>query len=190
MQCLYDNVADARNALPVPVHDPLAWLEFMKNEADGWHALVDKLFYVQSCLDRQAQPVETVQLTFVCDICANPKPAFCTAKALAQHKRIKHKMRSNIRCYIDDSGVCPCCKNTYHTRYRVLTHLQNPKKPECKDYILNSGRVSMLPSEFVQKLDVMDNIAIREARKQGFTHPKIKKPARRADGACIGCVRT
>ena len=162
----------------------------MLNQADKWHALIGNIFYVQSCLDRQAPTIPTIQLTFVCEICTSPRPAFCTAKALAQHKRIKHKMRNNIRCYIDDSGVCPCCKNIYHTRYRVLTHLQNPQKPECKDYVSNSGHVRILPNETIQQLDEMDKIAIREARKQGLTHPKVKMPARRADGACIGCVRT
>ena len=111
LQCLYDNVADARNALPMPGQDPSAWFDFMLNRADNWHALVGQLFYVQSCLDRQAPTIPTIQLTFVCEICTSPRPAFCTAKALAQHKHIKHKMRNNIRCYIDDRGICPCCKN-------------------------------------------------------------------------------
>ena len=74
--------------------------------------------------------------------------------------------------------------------YRVLTHIQNPKKPECKLYILNSGSVRALPNDVVQELDELDNIAIREARKQGHTHPRVKAPARRADGKCIGCART
>ena len=95
-----------------------------------------------------------------------------------------------MRLYVDDSGVCSCCKHIYHTRYRVLTHLQNPKKPACKDYVLNSGNASALPNHVVQKLDEMDKMAIREARKQGHTHPKVMKPAIRADEACIGCART
>ena len=109
---------------------------------------------------------------------------------MAQHCRIKHKMRNALRLYVDGSGVCPCCSNIYHKRYQVSTHLENPKKLACKEYILNSGKVPTLPSDAVQKLDEMDKLAIREARKQGYTHPKVTKPAQRADGACIGCVRT
>ena len=131
-----------------------------------------------------------MQLVFECDLCPCPRPAFSTSKALAQHKRIKHQRRNELRCFVDDSGICPACKNVYYTRYRVLTHLQNPKKPECKHFVLHSGTVSALPNETVQKLDEMDKIAIREARKQGHTHPKVTKPARRADGTCIGCART
>ena len=128
------------------------------------------------------------QFTFKCELCAAPQPAFPTSKALAQHMRIKHKMRNAVRCYVDESGVCPACRNVYHTRYRVLTHLMNPKKPACKQFVLNSGQVRALPTDVVQKLDVMDKIAIREARKQGHTHPKVTKPAVRSHGACKECA--
>ena len=106
------------------------------------------------------------------------------AKALAQHQRIKHSMRSVLRFYVDGTGICPSCKNIYHSRYRVLTHLSSPKKPICKEYVLCSGKVSALPNDVVQHLDEIDKTLIREARKQGRTHPKVTIPARRAQGAC------
>ena len=73
----------------------------------------------------------------------------------AQRKRIKHQMRNAVRFYIDGSGVCPTCKNVYHTTYRV--HVQDPKKPECKLHILRSGSVRALPNDVVQELDELDN---------------------------------
>ena len=165
-------------------------LIFLRDFPNKWEQLAGQLFYLESCLDRQQHVHDSQMLTFECDLCPCPRPAFSTAKALAQHKRIKHQMRNAVRFYIDGSGVCPACKNVYHTRYRVLTHIQNPQKPECKLYILRSGSVRALPNDVVQELDELDNIAIREARKQGHTHPKVKAPARRADGTCIGCART
>ena len=191
IKCLYSSVAAVREALPDPVANPNAWFQFMSNQREKWHRLVDNLFYSHSCLDQRASEHEgSNPLTFKCEVCCEPRPAFATAKALAQHQRIKHKTRNVLRLYVDGSGVCPCCKNVYHTRYRVLCHLQNPAKPACKEHILNSGRVRALKLEDVRKLDEMDKIAIGEARKQGRTHPKVTKPAMRADGACIGCVRT
>ena len=43
-----------------------------------------------------------VAKTFVCDKCASPAPAFATAKALEQHQRSKHKLRSVIKFFIGD----------------------------------------------------------------------------------------
>ena len=57
-------------------------------------------------------------------------------------------------------------------------------KPECKIRILQSGSVRALPNDVVQELDELDNTAIRKARKQGHTRPKVKAPARRANGTC------
>ena len=119
-----------------------------------------------------------------------PAASIRNSEGFGPAQTIKHNMRNAVWFYVDGSGVCPACKNVYHTRYRVLTHIQNRKKPECKLYILHGGSARALPKDFAQELDELDNNAIREARKQGHTHPKVKAPARRADGTCIGCART
>ena len=181
LKTLHSRVAAVRDALPDPDENSQEWLRFILSFPSRWHQLVDMLFYSQSCLDRQQIGQDTAQLSFKCELCNDPQPAFASSKALAQHQRIKHKMRSVLRLRVDDSGVCPCCHNVYHTRYRVLAHLQNPKKPACKDFVLNSGEVPILSAETVRKLDEMDKIAIREARKKGHTHPKVTKPARRVE---------
>ena len=189
LQVLYANVGAARVNLPAPSDDGQAWLKFLIGKPTKWHQLVDSLFYTHSVLDRQHVEAHVAPLAFSCHMCPHPRPMFSTPKGLAQHKRIKNKMRTSLRWFVDDSGVCPCCKNIYHTRIRVLTHLSNPKKPECKEHVLYSGNCAALPCDVVQKLDAMDKIAIREARKQGHSHPRVTKPALRSDGACIGCAR-
>jgi len=189
LERFYAGVVEVRSVLPPPAEGNGAiWMEFITAQSDRWHTLTNSLFYTNSCLDKSVGVDNESQLNFQCQICAAPQPAFATAKALAQHQRTKHKMRVNLRWYVDDSGVCPCCKNIYHTRIRVMAHLQNPKKPECKTHVL-SGFLNPLSASEVQRLDSLDAAAIRAARKQGHAYPKAACAATDANGKCIGCAR-
>ena len=155
----------------------------MANNGEVWKHIVNQLWYLQSCLDARGNSDN--HLAFHCELCDNPKPAFSTQKALDQHKRIKHKQRTAIRCFVDDSGVCPCCKNNYVSRLRVLSHVRDPRRPKCKQYIL-SGAVAEVPVELVREFDLQDKLQRRAAQRSGHSTPLAVGSARTASGKRIG----
>ena len=69
-----------------------------------------------------------------------------------------------------------------------MAHLQNPKKPACKEFIL-SGALEPLPAPTVQQFDAHDAAATRNARKLGRTYTKVESAALNACGKRIGCAR-
>ena len=64
----------------------------------------------------------------------------------------------------------------------MLTHIRNPLKPECKEFVL-SGALPPLTVQDLQRFDAEDAAAIRAARKEGYTHPKVVKAAVNQKGA-------
>ena len=87
-----------------------------------------------------------------------------------------------------DSDVCSCKKNIYHSRIRVIAHVQNPLKPECNIVIL-SGAVATLTVQDLQRLDASDAADIHAARKLGLSYPKAINAAMSKDGKRLGCAR-
>ena len=67
-------------------------------------------------------------------------------------------------------------------------HVQNPLKPECKNFIL-SGAVAPLTVQDLQRFDAADAADIRAARKLGLSYPKVVNAAMSKDGKRIGCAR-
>ena len=51
---------------------------------------------------------------------------FATKAALCAHKFAAHGVRASARQFIDGSGVCPVCRGVFHSRRRVLKHVQGP----------------------------------------------------------------
>ena len=67
-------------------------------------------------------------------------------------------------------------------------HVQNPLKPDCKNFIL-SGAVAPLTVQNLQKFDAADAADIRAARKIGRSYPKAINAAMTKDGKRLGCAR-
>ena len=84
LQQLYEGVCDVKVLLPPLTGNGSAWVEFILSQPDKRHNLVGQLFYSTSCLDKVANLMhDSRQLTFECELCAAPQPAFPTSKALA-----------------------------------------------------------------------------------------------------------
>ena len=106
---------------------------------------------------------------FICDECPQPAPAYATSKGLACHKRKKHGRRTELRFFVDGSGVCPVCKTQLFTRLRVITHLSDKRYVKaCRDAVA-SGQIPRLPEEEVLRLDDLDKLARRQAFRAGHT---------------------
>ena len=72
----------------------------------------------------------------------------------------------------------------------MIAHLSDTrsKRDVCRNRVL-SGEFPQLAMEVVVKLDELDKIARREARRDGRSHPKAFGQARGADGKAVGHVR-
>ena len=128
----------------------------------------------------------------VCDVCIGASRAsFPTAQGLAQHMRIKHKKRSDIHNFVNDSGVCPNCATNYVSRIRVIAHLSDtrPSRCRCRNAILNGDIVPELDPELVAKLNSRDREIKKQALRAGHTHALAAVSARTASGRRIGSVR-
>jgi hypothetical protein len=107
-------IYDVRVTLPSLRNDDAheAWLSYMLSFPLQWSILVDKLWYVDSCVDPiPLIMVPSVELSHACH-CGK---VFPSAKALAQHARIKHNLRNNYRLFVGGDGRCPACQAFFHT---------------------------------------------------------------------------
>ena len=152
----------------------------MSNYPRQWHDIIDKYHTRSSVLDDPTGPNEVdskEDCHFVCDTCSivgMKVVSFKSAKALARHCRILHKVVSPILQYIDDSGICPACNVNLHIRTKVITHACETRRRgkgcdiRCLDVILN-GSVPQIPAELFKQLDERDKARRREARNSGRT---------------------
>ena len=124
------------DGMPDPCDDADAWMYIMVHFQYEWTCLVKRFVIFESPSGAQAikQRREaslreaTVHLT--CNLCGDVSPIFATRKGLDAHLRTKHKQRTCVSEYIDDSGVCPCCKVNFYSRVRVLRHVSETR---CRD---------------------------------------------------------
>ena len=162
--------------------DPEAWQNAMQDES-AWQKHVDAIFFFESVTDRSYASSDAAgrPKAFVCCDCSK---AFADPKALAQHRRIKHGVRSDVRSFISTS-TCPTCGVDFHDRLRCLAHLSDPRRPRCWQAFLATNP-PRLPDSVVKKLDETDRELRRAAQQSGRTHHIGRVPARRADGRVVG----
>ena len=108
----------------------------------------------------------------MCSVC-NKK--FASERALAAHAQRAHGYRTEWSKRVDDSGVCPVCKATFHTRIRVLNHVRSSA---CRDEVVG---LPELPEESIEKYRKADAAEIR-ARLDGRSAPAARKSATSHDG--------
>ena len=88
--------------------------------------------------------------------------------------------RSAPRLYASDSGVCPVCSSVFSTRLRLIGHLSEKRerhgRAPCFPQVVPS---MMLEDSEVRRLDELDKVARREARRRGRTQPLSQGPALR-----------
>ena len=180
-------VKEVSNLLPDPSICPYVWYDFIKHNKDQWGSFVERLYYVESVCDRTASSestVDTSALTFRCEKCDAPYPAFATLKALNQHKRKTHGERNTMVYYARANGVCPSCGTIFVSRLQLLGHLSDTRRPRCALYVVqNCTRMS---DADVSTLDVADRAARKVAYSSGHSHAIVQKAAKSANGRVIG----
>ena len=77
---------------------------------------------------------------------------------------------------VDDSGVCPVCKATFHTRIRVLNHVRSAA---CRTEVVDLAELSV---ETIVRCRKADAAEIRAARRDGRSAPVGRKSATSHDG--------
>ena len=171
MRVLYISVVSARVCLPPPDDAPQVWWSFIREQPEKFKEMVKDLFFCESVCDTRVEATDTDVVTrFACNECGGR--SFSTSKALKAHQRAKHGARNHLRYYCSDSGQCLACHKTFSTRWRLLAHLSDDRRPGCRDWVLAFG-VKMSEDE-VQRLDASDRVQRQVARKCGHTQPLSK----------------
>ena len=112
--------------MPDPRQQPKAWPLLIIEFPQEWRELVNSYTeYENPCTSSVVQPPNDLY-EFSCSLCVGG-PAFKSAKALASHVRIKHKVTNPLNTYVDDSGICPVCHTNFFSRARVLTHFSETR---------------------------------------------------------------
>ena len=96
---------------------------------------------------------------------------------LATHKRTAHKLRSQLRLYLDGSGVCPVCSVQFSSLLRLLAHVSERRsrgKSSCTcRSALEPGKFPQVPCEVVASLDAADRARRGKARREGRCVPPV-----------------
>ena len=74
-------------------------------------------------------------------------------KGLGAHRARVHVLRV-ARTVVDQSGICPVCGLFFHTRQRVIHHIEHSCE-SCKAAV-QAGLVRILPEAQVKDLDAED----------------------------------
>jgi len=143
--------------LPSPSVDFEPWWELCSRFQCEWKQIVaqyhthfDDVEFV-----RKAGPSSiTVAATiFCCDLCTNG--VFESQKALDQHKRVKHKIRTPVADFVGHVSKCPICLTDFGNRARLITHLSERR-------IQSKVRQTNCHFEFMNNLpSKLDQISLR-----------------------------
>ena len=183
--------------LPDPLSGSAPWQELMVSFPKQWREIVNMYCVYESCFDRSDNTDSISIHTFCCNICAGagvPCRAFKSEKDLQQHQRIKHKMRSPIPQFIDDSGICPACGVILQSRVKVIVHAcetrcRGKSKVRCRDVILSGAVPAIAVDDFVM-LEERDRNIRKTAKRKGFTHVRSICPAKRVASAEANRLKT
>ena len=81
-----------------------------------------------------------------------------------------HEYRTEWSKRVDDSGVCPVCKATFHNHVRSSA---------CRNKV---GDLPELPEEIIERYRKADAAEIRTARIDGRSAPTARRSATSHDG--------
>ena len=124
----------------------------------------------------------------VCTDCpgASP-PALASAQALAQHRRMSHGVRNDIRSSADRDGVCGACGSVFENRLRLLKHIMHSKRISCCAWLRLHGK--KLSSAHVATLDAEDRLSTVAAYRLGASIAPAIVGARDRHGRALGRAR-
>ena len=146
-------------------------------DKERWAQIVKSVHFFESALDNRAAMKRTVAATLskacVCSVCDKK---FASERALAADAQRVHGERTEWSKRVDDSGVCPVCKATFHTRIRVLNHVRSSA---CRNKV---GDLPELLEEIIERYRKADAAEIRTARIDGRSAPTARRSATSHDG--------
>ena len=144
-------------------------------DKERWAQMVKSVHFFESAVDNRAamKSAATLSKACVCSVC-NRK--FASERALAARTQRVHGYRTEWSKRVDDSGVCPVCKATFHTRIRVLNHVRSSA---CRNKV---GDPPELPEEIIERYRRADAAEIRTARPDGRSAPAARRSATSHDG--------
>ena len=137
----WKTVALPASAPPPDLEAPF-WVGVMRDK-ERWAQIVKSVHFFESALDNRAAMKRTVAATLskacVCSVCDKK---FASERALAAPAQTVHGHRTEWSRRVDDSGVCPVCEATFHTRIRVLNHVRSTA---CRN------KVDDFPEEIIER---------------------------------------
>ena len=158
--------------------------DLMVAHTGAWRRLVAMLVVHTSSTDvardsRTAVPADAARALRLLP-CPRCTACFPTTRALAQHERIKHGVRSEWRLYVGTGCMCHCCKTVFSTRLRATAHLSDPRRNrKCRQYVLD-GLATPVPPDELNALDDADRFARRSAQQAGLTMPLTTQRPKRS----------
>ena len=172
-------VAPKLDSLPDPHADATPWWSLMLNFRSEWKAIVASYF---SLLDDHVQtlPVQMpAALSFACSVCSC---TFRSAKALGQHSRVKHGLRSLPAACLPDISVCPFCSTEFHDRYFLVTHLSDMRvrskvRGTSCGILFAESCPTPLPAEQSARLNEKARVLRKRAGSAGLSRPLALAPA-------------
>ena len=171
----WKTVAILASAPPPDLEAPF-WVGVMK-DSERWAQIVKSVHFFESALDNRAAMKRTIAAALSksceCNVCSMK---FASERALAAHSQRVHGYRTEWSKRVDDSGVCPVCKATFHTRIRVLNHMRSSA---CRNKV---GDLPEIPEEIIERYRKADAAEIRAARLDGRSAPTARRSATSHDG--------
>jgi hypothetical protein len=166
-------------ALPDPRVDFAPWLAIMTDTPRAWLDITKLYVVVASTNDVAAEPLLDVSAREAGALALHACPActarFPSARALAQHARIKHGVRSEWRLYIGADATCPACALSFSSRLRAVAHLSDPRRNRTCRQFVQDGHAPVLEQETLAALDALDSAERLETQRSGATHPLSKR---------------
>ena len=101
-----------------------------------WQTIVSECAFTTSVLDKQVPVIApTVVLAFACPQCS---ACFASDKALSQHARKLHGLKSTIQSVVGPGSVCRSCQTDFQQRFRLVAHLSDrrPGRDKCRRHYL------------------------------------------------------
>ena len=99
--------------------------------------------------------------------CTECSLSFPTAKALDQHKRIKHDVKRLWRTVVGPENRCPACHLIFSTHLRATAHLSDPRRNRKRRDLVISGAYLANSVEVQRQLDDADRAERRAAQQSG-----------------------
>eukprot|EP00435_Cladocopium_sp_Y103_P060640 s338_g22.t1 len=112
-------------------------------------------------LDDELAPSAEESMKFQCGVC---DCEFDTAASLAVHEQRKHGYRAAMRRLTTD-GVCRGCAKTFHTRPRLIHHLQHGQT-SC--WVFHLRKYTPMSCERAREYDEADKAAGTVLHRKGF----------------------